>query len=345
MEGRRSLADPAPSKDERAQSALAKASGEPAGAAQKVNDGIFTQSQQHAAGRQTTGDVTERFVNTKLNIALINDPENGPRFTMTKREAGLDAETSGEAAVGADMPSNGDAPPDEGASPREATTIASLTKSAAKNDVQASAQRDGDDMSELASGPAPTLTLSPPTPALSSSIPPKAVDPGKVPIDSAKTFVGLNGTYYDESWRWMDWRGTRRSWNWPAALSFGHWFAYRRLYGCAAVHLLWFASLTAAIVNNIPIIALTLPVLALVGLAGLYGNTLYFLSFRRAVNRVTERGKGSYDERRGQLAASGGTSPAAVGMMAALSIGSVIGALYACFQLRGAFLLNFWPFF
>jgi hypothetical protein len=184
----------------------------------------------------------------------------------------------------------------------------------------------------------------PPSAALPSGVPPPAIAPGKVPIDSAKTFVGLNGTDYDERWRRMDWRGTRRSWNWPAALSFGHWFAYRRLYGCAAVHLLCFAAIAAAIVNNIPIVALILPMLVLVGLAGAYGNTLYFLSFRRAVDRVTQRSEGSYDERRGQLAASGGTSPVSVGMMAVLSIASVIGALYASLHLRGGFFFNFWPF-
>ena len=45
-----------------------------------------------------------------------------------------------------------------------------------------------------------------------------------------KTFVGPNGTYYDERWRWMEWRGRSRSWNWSAALTFGGWLAYRRLY-------------------------------------------------------------------------------------------------------------------
>ena len=28
-----------------------------------------------------------------------------------------------------------------------------------------------------------------------------------VPVDSVKTFVGPNGTYYDESWRWNGWAG------------------------------------------------------------------------------------------------------------------------------------------
>ena len=61
-----------------------------------------------------------------------------------------------------------------------------------------------------------------------------ALDPDAVvPFDSTKTFVGPNGTYYDERWRWMEWRGKRRSWNWSAALTFGGWLAYRRLYALA----------------------------------------------------------------------------------------------------------------
>ena len=35
----------------------------------------------------------------------------------------------------------------------------------------------------------------------------------RLPLDLAKTFVGPNGTYYDESWRLMEWRGAQRSWN------------------------------------------------------------------------------------------------------------------------------------
>ncbi len=323
----------------------AKASGTPTATPQSVDDGTFTHTKQHVSGLQSEGEVTERFVNTKLNIALINDPKNGPRFTMTKRESGLKHEKGGEGEAIPSAPSDDDIVAGEQPSPKEEATTAEPPDVIARDDSKSPSQSDGRDIFEPPATKASGPTLSPLSAALPSSVPPAAIVPGKIPIDSAKTFVGLNGTYYDESWRWMDWRGTKRSWNWPAALSFGHWFAYRRLYGCAAFHLLWIATLTAATVNNIPIITLVLPVLALVGLTGLYGNTLYFLSFRRAVDRVTERGEGSYDQRRGQLAASGGTSPGSAGMMAVLSIASVIGALYASFQVRGAFLFNFWPFF
>ena len=165
-----------------------------------------------------------------------------------------------------------------------------------------------------------------------------------MPIDSSKTFVGHNGTYYDESWRWMDWRGTRRSWNWPAALSFGHWFAYRRLYMLAGLHLLWLAGLAAAAVNDIPILGLALLALLMVGLAGVYGNTLYFRAFRRAVDHVTRNGEGSYEELRGQLADAGGTRVAAPCIMAVLAIAGIASALAATYHLRGGFFFNLWPF-
>jgi hypothetical protein len=47
-----------------------------------------------------------------------------------------------------------------------------------------------------------------------------AGSPELLPLDLAKTFVGPNGTYYDESWRLMEWRGAHRSWNWAVKPSF-----------------------------------------------------------------------------------------------------------------------------
>jgi hypothetical protein len=188
--------------------------------------------------------------------------------------------------------------------------------------------------------PGPTLRA----PMAPSGVPPAAEPPDKVPVDSSKTFVGHNGTYYDESWRWMDWRGTRRSWNWPAALTFGHWFAYRRLHLLAGLHLLWLAVLAAAAVNDIPVVLLPVLILLTVRLAGVYANTLYFLAFRRAVDHVTKHGEGSYQELRGQLAAAGGTSVLALCLMAILSLAAITGAIAATLHLRGGFHVNLWPF-
>ena len=133
----------------------------------------------------------------------------------------------------------------------------------------------------------------------------------------------------------MDWRGTSQSWNWPAALSFGHWFAYRRLYRFAGLYLLWLTGVAAATVNNVPILALVALTLLAVGLTGVYGNVLYFRAFRRAVDHITKTGEGSYQELQGQLARAGGTSVLAPGVMAILSIAGIAAAIVGTHVFRG----------
>ena len=323
------MADPAPS-EESAPLADKAATSDASSASANVDGGAFANTRKHVAEQQADGTAVERFANTKLNIALINDPKNGPRFTMTKREAGL-AEDGGDkasessekseetaetdaASVTADRPSSPAA-----AKPEETSDAADVSQSEAATP-------------ETAAGPhtaEPTTTEE---------------KPDKVQIDSTKIFVGHNGTFYDESWRWMDWRGTRQSWNWPAALSFGQWFAYRRLHGYAGLYILWLAALVACAINNVPILALAALALLGVGLSGVYGNTLYFQAFRRAVDRVTKTGKGSYEERQGQLAAAGGTSLLALGIMTAMTITGIAAVFAVTHSQRGGFFLNFWPF-
>lgn len=356
------MADPAPSEDAPAPSDKALADKTPATAeagrpqmSPKVDGTAFANTKEHVASRQGDGATVERFTNTKLNIALINDPKNGPRFTMTKRESGLD--DKGEA----DRSPDGSAPSADETVENAPSTAPDMTEQPdAKEAPLSGAGPDAADGDINASGSPPwrsadtaetrqpgveTATaaalLAKPAP---SGVPPAAVPPSKTPIDSSKTFVGHNGTYYDESWRWMDWRGTRQSWNWPAALSLGHWFAYRRLYGFAALYLGLLAGLVAATVNDIPLLAVVALAVLIVGLAGVYGNTLYFLAFRRAVDHVTKTGEGSYEELRSQLAKAGGTSVTALSVMAVLSITSIIAALAVTYYMRGGFFLNLWPF-
>ena len=309
-----------------------------------VDSKAFANTKEHVAGWQQDEDGTERFTNTKLNIALINDPKNGPRFTMTKREAGVAEGPRGEESLPRsqlpDPGSNTDgssskpsiSPPAEQAAPSSASVISQSTGS-------------GHDGTETSAGEGRMASRPHRSGARPLGVPPPMEPPSKLPIDSSKTFVGVNGTFYDESWRWMDWRGTRRSWNWPAALSFGHWFAYRRLYRYASLHLLWLASLAAAAVNNVPIMALIAAVPLIACLTGVYGNRLYFHAYRRAVSRVTKTGKGSYQDLQRQLAAAGGTSSFALGVMSTLSLAGIIGALGATLYLRGTLLFNLWPFF
>ena len=313
----------------------------------------FSNTNKHVAGQQTDGAGVERFANTKLNIALINDPKNGPRFTLTKRESGLvDKEDAEKAAE----------PPATEAEKTTAEPSATKSKPATADDDEASktneglrTRGDGQEPSSESDSAGKTESAEAGGQQNASAAtadtkpegrgPLKAAEPpSKVPIDSSKTFVGHNGTYYDESWRWMDWRGTRRSWNWPAALSFGHWFAYRRLYTYAGLYLIWLGGLAAATVNDVPVLAVILLALLVVGLTGVYGNTLYFFAFRRAVGHVTEKGEGSYQELQAQLAAAGGTSLIGVGIMGILSLAAIVGVLTMTLSVRGGFFLNFWPF-
>ncbi len=357
------MADPARSDGAPAPADKTPAKPDEAKASAKVDGAAFANTRDHVAGRQADGVTVERFTNTKLNIALINDPKNGPRFTLTKRESGLDENRKsglGENGDAEETPSNPKTPAEEprqeaSSPPPYRPASPPIETAAPPPSERVAAGGEGETPEPARDRPADNAETSGPGGQMAASaallarvtpsgVPPAAKPPDKVPIDSSKTFVGHNGNYYDESWRWMDWRGTRQSWNWPAALSLGHWFAYRRLYVLAGLHLLWLASLAAAAVNDVPILGLVLSALLVTGLAGVYGNTLYFRAFRRAVDHVTKTGQGSYDELRGQLANAGGTSLPALGVMATLSLAGIGGAIAVTYYLRGGFLFNLWPF-
>jgi hypothetical protein len=145
-----------------------------------------------------------------------------------------------------------------------------------------------------------------------------------MPVDSAKTFVGPNGTYYDERWRWMEWRGLNRSWNWSAALSFGGWLAYRRFYGLAALHLGWLVLLLFLALEGTSLRLLAVLQLIVAMVVGAYANTLYQARFRRMSWKAAE-GQKEHAERLEALAAAGGVDRRAVWIMALSGVG--LGAL------------------
>ncbi len=348
------MADPAPSEDKPVPSDKAPTDAERSPAPAKTGGAAFANTRQHVAGQQADGGTVERFTNTKINIALINDPKNGPRFTLTKREAGLAEKDDADKA--SDTPETPAEKAEKEASPTafETPTPAKIEDAAppstelhtADEENKASEPTPGQPIDAAATsepGGGATMPAAFLARAIPTGVPPAAQPPDKVPVDSSKTFVGHNGTYYDESWRWMDWRGTRQSWNWSAALSLGHWFAFRRLYGFAFLSFVLLAGLAAATVNDVPILAIAVLILMAVSLAGVYGNTLYFRAFRRAVDHVTKTGEGTYEELRSQLARSGGTSMTALSIMAVLSLTGIAGALAATYYLRGGFIFNFWP--
>jgi hypothetical protein len=303
----------------------------------------FSHTRKHVADRQEHPEGFQRFANTKHNIALINDPKNGPRFTLTKKESGLvdkTEATSTKPAAEKPRPAEAEKAPDQ---PKIDTHDKANGPSAPSTAGPESVRAVGTAAVEpAAKRHEPTSPR--PRPSGPKGVPPAAEPPSKVPVDSSKTFVGPNGTYYDEAWRWMDWRGTKQSWNWPAALTFGHWFAYRRLHGHAAAYAAWLVALAAASVNNVHVGLVTGLLLLTLGLTGLYGNILYFLVFRRAVVHVTEQGEGSYAELKAQLAKAGGVDPKAPWIMGGLTLIGIGLALALTLQVRGGFSFNLWPF-
>jgi hypothetical protein len=141
---------------------------------------------------------------------------------------------------------------------------------------------------------------------------------------SAKTFVGPNGTYYDERWRWMEWRCLNRSWNWAAALTFGGWLAYRRFYILAALYLGWLGLLLLLALGGAPLRLVAVLALIVAALVGFYGNTLYQLRFQRMSWKVAEQHE-DHAARLKALADAGGVDRRAAWVMA-LS-GGALGAL------------------
>lgn len=144
-----------------------------------------------------------------------------------------------------------------------------------------------------------------------------------LPVDSSKTFVGPNGTYYDERWRWMEWRGQNRSWNWAAALSFGGWLAYRRLYRYAALHFAWLSLLIVAVFNGLPLRVAVLAQLAVAIGVGLYGNFWYQREFRQAASDVA-RDNHRHDARLDALAQAGGVDRQSVWVIMAALVGMLL---------------------
>jgi hypothetical protein len=154
-----------------------------------------------------------------------------------------------------------------------------------------------------------------------------AEHPEVLPLDSTKTFVGPNGTYYDESWRLMEWRDANRSWNWTAALSLGGWLAYRRLYDHAVLHSVWLTLLLLLALSGTPLRLLVTVQIMVAVLLGVYGNALYRRRFRQAAEAAA-RHDGDYPTQLAALAAAGGTDRRAVWLMI-VAMAGVSAALLA----------------
>lgn len=165
-------------------------------------------------------------------------------------------------------------------------------------------------------------------------------EPEITPVDSTKTFVGSNGTYYDERWRFMEWRSRRRNWNWAAALSFGGWLAYRRMYPAAVLFVVWLGLLVALAVNGMLLWPLVLAQLVALLALGSYGNALYMMRFRRAALEAAQ-GDGQHQDRLDALARSGGTSRLAVWLMGIAALAVAATAVAVTYWVRGSIVLNY----
>lgn len=122
---------------------------------------------------------------------------------------------------------------------------------------------------------------------------------------SAKTFIGPNATYYDDRWRWMGWRGRRRSWNWAAVLSLGTWLAYRRMHRYATIYGLWLMLLLVLALSGTPLRLVGLLQFGVAAGLGVYGNTLYQQHFFQSVREIGRQYR-DHAERVSALAAAGG---------------------------------------
>lgn len=165
-------------------------------------------------------------------------------------------------------------------------------------------------------------------------------EPEIQPVDSTKTFVGSNGTYYDERWRFMEWRNRRRSWNWAAALSFGGWLAYRRMYLAAALFLLWLGLLVALAVNGVLLWPLGVALAAALFALGSYGNALYMLRYRRAALEAAQ-GDGQHQDRLSALARAGGTSRLAAALAGMAGLALVAAVIGGTWWARGSVIVNY----
>jgi hypothetical protein len=138
----------------------------------------------------------------------------------------------------------------------------------------------------------------------------------------------------------MEWRGQTVSWNWAAALSFGGWLAYRRLYALAGANLAWLSLLIALAINGAPLRLLAVAQVAAAIVLGCYGNTLYMHQFRRAA-ATAARGGGEFDDRLARLARVGGTDSRAVYFLFGAAVGVAAVLTFLTLMARGGVALSF----
>ena len=136
-----------------------------------------------------------------------------------------------------------------------------------------------------------------------------AIDREDVAIDEARTFLGPNASFYDESWRVMLWRGRRTSWNPHAALLGPVWLGYRRMPTTALAYLGWLQLVWLVQAHGWSLWLVTAMLALGMLVTGTYANAIYLSKFHRMQHQIRSE-SGSVLKQEQFLKKHGGVSQA-----------------------------------
>lgn len=199
---------------------------------------------------------------------------------------------------------------------REVQTVAGVPVDAAPSTIPPTAMPPP----AVAAVATPAPPPPPPAPAPPPPAAPASLMAAPTPVDETLLLaaVGPNAAYYQERWRQMDEKQSSISWNWPACLVSGYWFAYRRMW----------VPLILLVVVNIVISAAgaanpefgKVPLLLTIGITfitGAFGNHLYRKHVHRLVAETSTLPREAQVE---ALQKRGGVSQAAVFILLGITL-------------------------
>jgi hypothetical protein len=187
--------------------------------------------------------------------------------------------------------------------------------------------------------PPPAVATPAPAPPPPAPAPPQATPAALMaapaPVDEALLpgAIGPNAAYYQERWRQMDAKGSSISWNWPACLVSGFWFAYRKMWLPLIVLVIVNVLISAAGASNPDFgkVSLLLTI-GITFITGTFGNHLY----RKHVQRlIAETSTLPRDMQAEALQKRGGVSQAAVFILIGITLLAVlIGVIAAASKIN-----------
>lgn len=177
--------------------------------------------------------------------------------------------------------------------------------------------------------PPPAAPQTAPMPLVSAAAP-------AAPMDESLLLaaIGPNAAYYQERWRQMDEKRSSISWNWPACLVSGFWFAYRKM---------WLPLIVLVIVNVVISLAgasnpdfgkvSLLLTIGITFITGTFGNHLYRKHVQRLIAETSAFPRQTQAE---ALQKRGGVSQAAVFILIGITLLiTLIGVLAAASKING----------